>query len=353
MVVTASPGDAVTGAALDLRGLLRRAAPSDVFARYVHPSLDDDVFLLDRWAARSATTRSDLVIFHASIGEPDVFAFLGEHARRLMVVYHNISPPEAFAPYDRRFSQLLAEGRAEVAALARRAVAAVAVSEYNAAELGAYGYRNVKVAPLPVDPARLTSVTPDPATAAAAAALPGPVVLFVGQVLPHKRPELLVAGGHVAATWLDAEARLVVVGAHRLPPYSRALTTYADELNVADRVVWAGHVDDTVLAAWYRRADVFVTASEHEGFCAPLVEAMAFDVPVVARAFAAIPETLAGAGVLLDRNDGAAVLAEAAMHLAGGGPGTDAVVAAGRRRLASVDPDRARAELLAAVMETA
>jgi glycosyltransferase involved in cell wall biosynthesis len=47
-------------------------------------------------------------------------------------------------------------------------------------------------------------------------------------------------------------------------------------------------------------ADVFVCLSEHEGFCVPILEAMELDVPVVAYAAAAVPETVGEAGLLLD-----------------------------------------------------
>ena len=51
--------------------------------------------------------------------------------------------------------------------------------------------------------------------------------------------------------------------------------------------------------------------SEHEGFCAPLVEALARGVPVVARRAAAVPETLGGAGLLVDDPDLLPLAAEA------------------------------------------
>jgi glycosyltransferase involved in cell wall biosynthesis len=53
-----------------------------------------------------------------------------------------------------------------------------------------------------------------------------------------------------------------------------------------------------VLKAWYVVADVFVTASEHEGFCVPLVEAMSMKLPITAYASSAIPETLGDAGIV-------------------------------------------------------
>ena len=50
------------------------------------------------------------------------------------------------------------------------------------------------------------------------------------------------------------------------------------ELNLA-QVHVVGSVDDARLAAMFRRAVAFVTVSEHEGFCVPLLESLAFDVP--------------------------------------------------------------------------
>jgi glycosyltransferase involved in cell wall biosynthesis len=44
---------------------------------------------------------------------------------------------------------------------------------------------------------------------------------------------------------------------------------------------------------------VFLCLSEHEGFCVPLLEAMAMDVPVIAYDAGAVAETLQGGGVLL------------------------------------------------------
>jgi glycosyltransferase involved in cell wall biosynthesis len=70
-----------------------------------------------------------------------------------------------------------------------------------------------------------------------------------------------------------------------------------------DRFWFTGPVPDVDLAAFYRWADVYVSLSEHEGFCVPLVEAMAADVPVLAYAAGAVPETLGGAGVLFTPKD--------------------------------------------------
>jgi glycosyltransferase involved in cell wall biosynthesis len=70
-----------------------------------------------------------------------------------------------------------------------------------------------------------------------------------------------------------------------------------------ERFWFTGAVPDEDLAAFYRWADAYVSLSEHEGFCVPLVEAMAADVPIVAYAAGAVPETLGGAGILFAPKD--------------------------------------------------
>src|SRR5207244_1443386 len=63
------------------------------------------------------------------------------------------------------------------------------------------------------------------------------------------------------------------------------------------------------LFGWYRAANAYVSLSEHEGFGVPLVEAMAFDVPVIAYASSAVPDTLGDAGIALAAKDPATMLA--------------------------------------------
>src|SRR5262249_22587001 len=60
---------------------------------------------------------------------------------------------------------------------------------------------------------------------------------------------------------------------------------------------------DEELVAYYEVADLFLCASEHEGFCVPLVEAFYKGVPVLAYAATAVPGTMDGAGVLYDDKD--------------------------------------------------
>lgn len=348
VVVAAVPGDAVTSAALAFRELLRRAGRSDLYARYVDPRLAGDVRDLGELEAKAHG--ADLLVYHASIGDPHVASFLLDQPQRLVLVYHNITPPEYFAGIDPAFASLLTAGRSQLLALRRRVLKALAVSPFNARELEALGYRDVDVSPLPVDLAAVAALEPDPATARRLREeVGGPIVLFVGQLLPHKRPDLLLQAHHVLSTYLLPEAHLVLVGPSPMEGYRRALERLVEELALDAHIT--GWVRQEELVAFYRAASCFVTMSEHEGLCVPLLEAMTFGVPVVARAYAAIPETVAGAGVVLPADADASLAAEAAYEVISNETLREALVADGRRRAAAFDVDAAHAAFLSHLVE--
>ena len=78
------------------------------------------------------------------------------------------------------------------------------------------------------------------------------------------------------------------------------------QIGAAD-VYFLGHVANEELVAYYEMADVFLCASEHEGFCVPLIEAFHMGVPVIAYAAAAVPATMDGGGMLVTDKDPSAV----------------------------------------------
>lgn len=360
VLVGAAPGDAITRSALEIDRIVAPAADTSLRARYIDPALAGIATPLDEPDSCGPPSAEDILLLHVSIGEPDVSRWLDERPERLVLLYHNISPAQSFEADDPAFADLLLLGRAELPALAERAVMSLADSEFNAAELRTAGAGDVRVCPLVFDPLALAGTEPDPSTVAHLDGLaPGPVVLFVGQLLPHKRVDWLLEAYFILVTYLIPEARLIIVGPSPLPRYRRRLQAFVDELNLS-RSWLAGRVSDPALAAFYGHADVVVTASEHEGFCAPLLEAMAFDVPVVARRFGAVPETLGDAGLLLEPGDSPAVFAEVLAELIAdpdrfpGPTGNDPVRAAalrralierGRLRIGAIGPAVARATI--------
>ncbi len=345
LVVSASRRDAITASALEARDVLRSVGPSQLLARYVHAELLGDIDPLDH--PDTVFDDSLPLILHASIGEEVVQRHALTRPGPVILQYHNITPSKFFEDLDPGFARLLALGRNQLIRLRTSVAGTFAVSEYNAADLEAMGYRDVRVVPLIIRANRLRDL---PVHEAAAnhlrVVVTGPMILCVAQLLPHKRADLVLQAYHLLVTHHLPEAHLVIVGAQRHPAYAERIRALAADLRLPN--CWlAGEVEDDVLAAMYDRADVLVVASEHEGVCVPLVEAMAFDLPIVARANAAIPETLGDAGLLLDSDAGPGLLCEAMLAVVTDGTLRSELRRRSRARLAAFDPEEARTSLLA------
>ncbi|HEX2849879.1 MAG TPA: glycosyltransferase [Acidimicrobiales bacterium] len=351
LLVAAAPGDATTASAFETRDAAAAVTGErgEVYARFIDPALADDVLPLEALTS-TAPLADDVLVFHASIGDPVVYDVVAARTDRLVVVYHNVSPASAFARWDPTFAPLLAEGRAQIAALASRCTVAITPSEFNAHDLRSWNFRDVRVVPLVIDVARrLGAAGGDPPEGSPASAAGDPLLLFVGQLQPHKRPELLVEMAHILATYSLPDAHLVLAGAHRLPAFVSTVKAFAHDLRAP--VTFTGAVDDAEIGRLYRRADVFVTASDHEGFCAPVLEAMAFGVPVVARACGAIREVAGDAAVLIPAGEGPVVFAEAVATVARDHAVRAELVERGRRRAVAFAPDVLRRRLADAMAE--
>ena len=128
--------------------------------------------------------------------------------------------------------------------------------------------------------------------------------LFVGRIVRNKRQDRLIELFDHYYQQFDDQAWLYLVGSDQGDPrYRVELETLRARLPSGDRIIFTGKVSEEALYSFYRAADVFVSASGHEGFCLPILEAMALDIPVVAYAAGATPETMGKAGILVHEWD--------------------------------------------------
>jgi glycosyltransferase involved in cell wall biosynthesis len=128
-------------------------------------------------------------------------------------------------------------------------------------------------------------------------------------MIPNKRIEDVIRWFHAYKRFFNPRSRLLLVGAHGgFERYLATLHHFIAAIGGAD-VHFLGHVSNEELVAYYELADVFLCASEHEGFCVPLMEAFHMGVPVIAYAASAVPATMDGAGILVTDKDPVAVAA--------------------------------------------
>jgi L-malate glycosyltransferase len=338
VVAGASYGDAITNEAIALRILFRQFGPSDIFSFHVPDPRVPDIHSLSQYGdRRSARSGNNVLLFHTAIGEPGVFNFLMRRTEPLVLRYHNITPPELFERFDPELANLLRTGREELVLLRPRVRLALADSRFNGQDLQAMGYDNVVVAPLVVD-ARALTAEPEASSLPLPTRIEGPVVTFVGRVAPNKGHPLLLQTFHILKTYLRPNAHLLLVGSLHHPIYHVILNRFIRELALPD-VHFTGQVSNSQLAGIYRRTDVFLCLSEHEGFGVPLLEAMAFHVPIVASASTAVTETVGDGGLLLDA-PGPAVTAEAVERVLTDERLRKCLQEQGTARLANFDPEQ-------------
>jgi glycosyltransferase involved in cell wall biosynthesis len=340
-VPAAHKGDAIGDSARKVRDLLRSAGhTSDLFAMTIDEDLRGDVRPFSEPAARAG----QVTIFHFALPSPMTEAFAALPGGRVLQ-YHNITPAEFFAPYDSALFRLAALGRRELQTLVGRVDLALGDSEFNRQELEELGFAPTGVFPVAVNTARITDAPRRPALEKILA--DGLInILFVGRIVPNKRIEDHIRLAEVYKRYVDSYYRFIFVGRYDGIPryYAQVRALISEYRMLPDRFWFTGPVSDDELAAFYRWADVYVSLSEHEGFCVPLVEAMSADVPVLAYAAGAVPETLGGAGVLFSPKD-LEFAAEAMGMLVYDPEFRDSVIAGQRRRLEAFAPARLETQL--------
>ena len=125
--------------------------------------------------------------------------------------------------------------------------------------------------------------------------------LFVGRIVPNKRQEDVIRIFYYFNKYINSKSRLFLVGTYmNMNKYYVRLNELIERLKLKN-VYITGHVDFKELLAYYRLADIFISMSEHEGFCVPLIESMYFNIPIVAYNSTAIPIILHDAGILVNK----------------------------------------------------
>ena len=290
-------GDAISNQALAIRDYLRRCGyDSDIFVRYIDERVAHEAKLFKP----NDISEQAGIIYHHSIGS-ELTDYAIAHPGSKCLIYHNITPAEFFRPYRPEFAQLLEKGRAELKQLAQSFPLSVGDSAYNAAELAAVGFHQPGVLPIIVDPSKWDM--PADATLMEQLQDGKSNLLFVGRITPNKCQIHLVESFYHYLT-MDQDTRLILAGWRDVnDPYYCHLLDRIQELSLNDYVLVSGLVSETQLLAFYRTAHLFWSMSEHEGFGVPFVEAMWFDIPVLAYKSSAVPETLGEAGILFNTKD--------------------------------------------------
>jgi glycosyltransferase involved in cell wall biosynthesis len=236
----------------------------------------------------------DIIIYHHSI-HSKVLDFIKsiEKKSKKIILYHNVTPSKYIEPYDLTLSYYLKKGREELKDIGDYFSINLAVSNFNKKELDTLGFSNVDVLPISLDLSNYTKLPKSNTDYFN--------ILFVGRIAPNKKQCDLIKICKVLSNY-NFPFKLTLAGknAPELSSYKSELDNLIKYFNLGEKIEFLEFIDQNKLAELYSSADLFLCMSEHEGFCVPLVEAMYYDIPIIAYNSSAISETLGNGGFLIN-----------------------------------------------------
>lgn len=300
LLPTISYGDAVSNDTMALEKVIRKMGyKTGIYAESVDVRLPKGTAMQMRKLPKLKP--EDVVIFHMSTGAQCNWDF-GKLPCKKVMVYHNITPSRFLESYNTLAAKQCDDGMEALRYLSDKVDYCLAVSEFNKRDLENIGFKcKIDVLPILI-PFKDYDRQPDGITIRKYSD-DYTNILFTGRIAPNKCQEDVIRSFAFYQKNYNPKSRLFLAGSDSgYENYHKRLESYAQALH-AQNVIFSGHIKFETILAYYKLADVFLCQSEHEGFCVPLVEAMYFDVPVIAYDAGAVYDTLGGSGIVLkDKN---------------------------------------------------
>ncbi|MFI3237868.1 MAG: glycosyltransferase [Lachnospiraceae bacterium] len=300
VLVTLSYGDGVGNDTIAIDQILKESGyDTKIYAENIDPRISTQ--LVEHISKIPNLAEEDTIIYHLSTGCELNQKMMKWNCKKIFR-YHNVTPAEFFLDYDERSYHLCKEGIEQVAELKNTPDYVLADSEFNKTDLVEMGYTcPIDVVPIliPFDDYKMTADS----TTMTKYSDGWTNIIFVGRVAPNKKHEDIIKCFSYYKKYVNPTSRLILVGSYNENDlYYQKLVHYVALLDVED-VIFTGHIKFEQILAYYRVGDLFLCMSEHEGFCIPLVEAMYFEVPIIAYESTAIPYTMQGIGAIAnDKN---------------------------------------------------
>ncbi len=293
-----APHDAVSNDARGMSAALRQLGHEvALFAPHAR-GIDEPVHApesLEGWLR----SPDDVLIYHYCVGWDFALQLLQRTSARRIVRYHNITPPEFFSDWAPGYVHACAEGRRQLDAFAALDCDLyLGDSPYNLEDFTSRGVAPERCAVL----APFHEVEQLRSLAADARRIPqgAPLLLMIGRMAPNKGFVPLIDALAAALAQGLHGAHLLLIGKldPNLSSYGTAVQARIAEHGLQAHVTWLQDANGAELRAACEQATALVMLSRHEGFCVPLVEAMALGTPVLALESSAMPSTLGDAGLL-------------------------------------------------------
>ncbi len=296
-------GDAIGNSTLALHEfLLKKGIESRIISMTIDEGMEEFAIPFSEYleSERADADKNTIKILHFAIPSELTDYFLRSKGKKVMV-YHNITPHEFFIDFSDDLVKFTMEGRKHLERLKDCFDLSIAVSNYNGEELKALQFKNVQKIPLIIDLSDYRKPHNKPFFDLVKDDRKN--IIFVGRISPNKKIEDLIKVVFYYKKYISPSIRLIVAGkTDSLPKYFQSVRDLASRfLLTTEDILFTGHIPFDELLSVYRLGDVFLSMSEHEGFCLPLIESSYLNVPVVAYNAGAVAETLRGSGIIFNQ----------------------------------------------------
>ncbi len=288
-------GDAIGDYALHIDRVIKESGMESTIYAYQNLSDIKDIRPVEELIANE----SDIILLHMAAAN-DFVEIMEAYPAKKVLFYHNITPSEFFHGFDDEAEQSTRTGREQLNKMISVVDSCITDSNYNMEELRQIGYTcPIHVLPIPFEKKNFETME---VLSVKEKITDGKTnLIFVGRIAPNKKIEDVIRCYQVYKEKYNDNSRLILVGGY--DPEGKYYQYIQKQINEEDDVIMTGHIHAAEWITYYKNADVFLCMSEHEGFCVPIVEAMSYQIPIVAYSSCAVPETLGEGGILIgDKN---------------------------------------------------
>ena len=295
-VSTISPRDAVGNIVVSIQKILQESGyNSEIYAETIHPEMKKYAKSHTKYNKENS---DDILIYHHGFAS-NLVDYLLLLKNKIILIYHNITPASFFVELDDETVAGCIRGREQLDQLRDKVIMSLAFSKYSEEELIQKKFKNTAVIPAIIDLKKAISRENVYLEKKSDNSLK---VICVGRIVPHKKIEDVLK---IFAFYqcINNNSKLFLIGKFdESDSYFLWLKNIIKNIDLKN-VIFINDVSDEELSSYYEIADIYLSMSEHEGFCIPLVESMFHHVPIVAFAAGAVHETLDHSGILIQEKN--------------------------------------------------
>jgi len=294
-------GDAVGNELIEIREVLRELGyESNIYVKSSHPELKNIKNYSDY--SKVSSPQNILIIHYATEYGSEFLDFIKLLPDKKVLLYHNITPPVFFQNFSPEHVHSTKSGIHELKHEIKNVVdIALGVSEFNRRDLINAGFKKTGVLPYLTNFSKF-DITPNKRIINQYSD-EFVNLIVIGRISPNKKIDDAIKCFYYYNKYINPRSRLLLVGSYQgMDLYYNYLNNLIQKLDLKN-VYFTGHINLDELISYYKVGDIFLTMSEHEGFCVPLLESMFFGVPILAYNSAAIPETLGDVGILVNNKN--------------------------------------------------